>query len=210
VFIGVDFDNTIVSYDELFWQLAREADLVPPHTPVSKQKVRDHLRETGREDLWTELQGVGYGTRIGEARAFPGVIDFFRSARRAGIRIAIVSHKTRHPYRGAVVDLQEAARGWLDTHGFFDPAGIGLRDTEVFFEPSAAAKRARIALLGCTHFIDDLPEFLADPDFPPGVQRILFQPGNPRDVPDVAGALWHLASWAEIADTLVLPLEPQP
>ena len=34
--IGIDFDNTIVCYDELFGQLAREQDLVPDHIPSTK------------------------------------------------------------------------------------------------------------------------------------------------------------------------------
>jgi hypothetical protein len=37
----------------------------------------------------------------------------------------------------------------------------------VFLEPTKADKLTRIATLGCTHFIDDLPEFLSDPGFPP-------------------------------------------
>ena len=42
--IGLDFDNTIVSYDALFHRVAREQDVVPANTPVNKIAVRDHLR----------------------------------------------------------------------------------------------------------------------------------------------------------------------
>ena len=31
-------------------------------------------------------------------------------------------------------------------------------------------------MLGCTHFIDDLEEVLAHPDFPVAVERLLFDP----------------------------------
>ena len=34
----------------------------------------------------------------------------------------------------------------------------------------------RITQLGCTLFIDDLPEVLSHPGLPAGVQRILFDP----------------------------------
>ncbi len=193
--VGVDFDNTIVSYDELFWKLARERDLVPEDVPVSKQEVRDHLRATGREDEWTELQGVGYGSRIGEARAFPGVEAFFVACRATGVQVSIISHKTRHPYRGSKVDLQQAARGWLEAHGFFDEAGIGLEARQVHFELTRQAKFARIAAAGCTVFIDDLVEFLGDADFPAGVRRLLFDPQAAYR----GGALERLGSWAEAA-----------
>src|SRR5262245_43078397 len=42
--IGVDFDNTIVSYDALFHRIATERDLIPADLPVNKTAVRDHLR----------------------------------------------------------------------------------------------------------------------------------------------------------------------
>ena len=34
--IGIDFDNTIVSYDELFYQIAQEKKLIPAELPVNK------------------------------------------------------------------------------------------------------------------------------------------------------------------------------
>ena len=45
--IGLDFDNTIVSYDELFHRVALEGGLVPGDLPVRKEAVRDYLREAG-------------------------------------------------------------------------------------------------------------------------------------------------------------------
>ena len=52
--IGIDFDNTIVSYDALFHKVAREAGLVPESVAATKVAVRDYLREIGREDDWTK------------------------------------------------------------------------------------------------------------------------------------------------------------
>ena len=67
--IGIDFDNTIVSYDALFHKVAREQGVVPPNTPANKLAVRDYLRQIGKEDLWTEMQGYVYGERMDEVRA---------------------------------------------------------------------------------------------------------------------------------------------
>ena len=62
--LGVDFDNTLVCYDSLFYRVALEKEAIPSKCAPTKRAVRDHLRENGLEDLWTELQGYVYGKRI--------------------------------------------------------------------------------------------------------------------------------------------------
>jgi hypothetical protein len=204
--IGIDFDNTIVCYDEVFGRVAVEQGLVPPHAATSKTAIRDHLRAAGQEDRWTELQGTIYGPRMPDARPFPGVLEFFQACRAAGVPVAIVSHRTRFPYLGERHDLHAAARDWLARHGFHDPAGIGLPIERVFFEETKEAKLARIAGVGCTHFIDDLPDLLAHPLFPQDVRRILFDPhGEHAPLPDGNSA--H--SWGQLSSLLLsspLPL----
>ena len=203
--IGIDFDNTIVCYDEVFGRVAVEQGLVPPHAATSKTAIRDHLRAAGQEDRWTELQGTIYGPRMPDAPPFPGVLDFFHACRAAGLPVAIVSHRTRFPYLGERHDLHAAARDWLARHGFHDPAGIGLPIDRVFFEETKEAKLARIADVGCTHFIDDLPELLAHPLFPRDVRRILFDPHREHEaVPDVD---W-LSSWLAAPKLLAASTKP--
>ena len=176
--IGVDFDNTIVCYDRLFHRVCVERELIPADTPVNKSDVRNYLRAAGREDAWTEIQGYVYGARMLEAEPFPGVLDFFRGCREANLDVCIVSHKTVHPFLGAQYDLHRAASDWLAAQDFHDPGGIGLPRDRVYFELTKEAKLARIASNGCTHFIDDLPEFLGDEGFPAAVQRLLFDPNG--------------------------------
>jgi hypothetical protein len=176
--IGVDFDNTIVCYDSLFHRVCRERSLIPADVPVSKSEVRNYLRRVGREDDWTELQGYVYGARLNEADPFPGVIAFFETCREQGIEVTIISHKTQYPYAGAKYDLHRAAQEWLALQGFFDPERIGLPPAKAFFESSKRAKLERIGQCGCTHYIDDLPEFLAEPGFPAAVRRVLFDPNS--------------------------------
>jgi|GEM_PF-190693 hypothetical protein len=201
--IGVDFDNTVVCYDELFRKVSLERGLVPPDIPALKGAVRDHLRQTGREDLWTELQGCVYGARMPEARPFPGAIEFLLHCRRAGVPLWIISHRTRHPYLGQPCDLHQAARNWMDLYGFGDPGRIGLAPDHVCLELTKQDKLARITEVGCTHFIDDLPEFLEEAAFPRGVEKILFDPGGLY--PTFAAAR-PLASW-EAIERLLLPKE---
>lgn len=191
--IGVDFDNTIVCFDDLFYKAALEKKLIPADTPTSKEKVRDYLRSIDQEPAWTELQGYVYGVMIRQAPAFPGALDFFKACRDKSISISIVSHKTRTPFLGEPHDLHKAALDWLRARGFFGEAG--LPESQVYLELTKRAKLERIGALGCTHFIDDLPEFLEEAAFPKAAERILFDPNKHH-----AGhkTLRALSSWAEI------------
>jgi hypothetical protein len=197
--IGIDFDNTIVSYDELFFELARERVLIPAEFPRSKTHIRDLLRAEGREQVWTELQGLAYGDEIGRASIFPGVLDFFIACHERRIPLHVISHKTRQPYLGASADLHAAARGWLEQERLVGPV-TGLTFEQVFFELTKEAKVARISALGCSHFIDDLPEFLALASFPAGVQRILFDPSG---VHAPTSDMVQVASWSELRGLLL-------
>lgn len=194
--LGIDFDNTIVCYDGLFHRVCVEKGLIPASLPASKSEVRDYLRRIGREDDWTEMQGYVYGARMAEADPYPGVMDFFRECIRAARPICIISHKTRFPFRGSKYDLHAAAIGWLELRGFFDPDRIGLARDQVFFELTGNEKLDRIGRQSCTHFIDDLPEFLSSPAFPSATHRILFDPNGRHEA---VGAFTRLKSWSEIA-----------
>lgn len=169
--IGIDFDNTLVSYDELFHRVALDQRVIPADLARTKVAVRDHLRHIGQEPLWTEMQGAVYGARMDEAQAFPGAIDFLRWAAQQGIELYIVSHKTRHPFIGPKHDLHRAARRWTERHlaGTIDPANV-------FFELTREEKIGRIGATGCQYYIDDLPEILLAPAFPGEVHRLLFDP----------------------------------
>ena len=197
--IGVDFDNTIVCYDGLFHRVCRERGLIPADVPVSKSEVRNYLRRINREDDWTEMQGYVYGARMSEADPFPGVLDFFQTCRAKGINVTIISHKTRYPYLGEKYDLHQAALGWLELQGFFDPKRIGLPREKAFFELTKQAKLERIGACGCTQFIDDLPEFLMEPAFPAAAQRVLFDPNEHYpDAPDYV----RMKDWSAVTKAL--------
>ncbi|HVA34007.1 MAG TPA: hypothetical protein VNG31_07640 [Candidatus Baltobacteraceae bacterium] len=197
--IGIDFDNTIVCYDEAFHRAAVERQLIPASTPVRKQAVRDLLRAIGREADWTELQGWMYGSGMAEATPFPGALEFLARCIRDGIDVRIISHKTRTPYLGAERDLHASAYAWLEAHGVFER--IGLPRSHVFFELTKEEKLARIAEERRTVFIDDLPELLCEPAFPPGVRPLLFDPyGAAESLPaDVE----RVDSWAALEHLLL-------
>lgn len=193
--IGVDFDNTIVSYDALFHRVARERGLIPDNLLVDKTAVRDHLRAGGNEDRWTELQGLVYGPRIGEAAAFPGAKEFFARCHQVGVEVHIVSHKTRRPVLGPAHDLHAAARGWLEQAGFFAPDSPALPRDRIHFGVTRQEKIAHIRALGCSTFIDDLEEVFSEPEFPDRVEKILFAPQRHATAPT---GVKVLTSWAQI------------
>jgi len=173
--IGIDFDNTIVSYDELFHQVAREKNLIPADLPVNKVAVRNHLRSINQEDKWTLMQGEVYGLRMSEARAYDGMKDTIAAFKLTGHQVFIVSHKTRHPFMGPAYDLHQSARNWVDLNLVIGDTRLFESDA-IFYELTKEEKIARAQALDCDLFIDDLPEILAMEGFPANMRKILFDP----------------------------------
>lgn len=194
--IGIDFDNTIVNYDGVFHRVAVEQGVVPQTLPPNKVAVRNWLREAGKEDLWTEMQGYVYGSRMDDAEAYPGVLAFLSWARSAGLPVAIISHKTKHPFLGPRYDLHGAARKWIETI-LRDGTGLLVAPENVYFETTKDAKWARIASTASTYFIDDLPEILLADAFPAAVERILFDPDHHHG--SVEGVL-TMHNWADVLE----------
>ncbi|HOZ47129.1 MAG TPA: hypothetical protein PLO37_02005 [Candidatus Hydrogenedentes bacterium] len=194
--VGVDFDNTIVSYDRVLYAVAVERGLVAASIVATKPAVRETVRRLPDGELrWQELQARAYGPGISAAEPMPGVKAFFQRCRLEGVPVYIVSHKTRLAARGdGITDLRAAALQWMATHGFFLAEGLGLTREQVFFEDSRDAKILRINYLGCSHFIDDLEETFLESSFPNGVRKILLAPADPRSQADCL----RLDSWRAI------------
>jgi hypothetical protein len=177
--IGIDFDNTIISYDDVFLASARDGGLIDADFGGAKQAIRDAIRLLPEGDLaWQKLQGQVYGKGVGQAQMIAGVDSFLRHCRQEGCPVLVVSHKTEFGHHDPErVNLRHAALDWMKGQGFFDEGRYGIPIENVFFEGTRAEKLARIGALGCTHFIDDLEEVLSDPEFPAGIERILFSDG---------------------------------
>ena len=182
--IGIDFDNTIISYDDVFRAAAAAGGLIAAGFSGNKQAVRDAIRLLPDGELaWQRLQGQVYGKGIGGATVVAGVATFLRRCRAEGCAVIVVSHKTEYghfdPDR---VNLRKAALDWMAGQRLLG-GDHGIAGTDVYFESTRADKLRRIAALSLTHFIDDLAEVLSDPEFPPNVERILFadaaQPASP-------------------------------
>jgi hypothetical protein len=197
IVLGIDLDNTLVCYDELFRNIAGEECLIESAALAGKERIRDAIRLLPEgETKWTRLQAIVYGPRMSSATAFAGSEEFLRHCAEHGIKTLIVSHKTQFAnLDGQPVDLRQSALAWMNAKKFFDPDGCGLSPADVFFESTRAEKIERIRALGCTHFIDDLAEVFAEADFPAEIKKLLFAPHG-------ASRLGHdikvCKSWREI------------
>ena len=198
--LGIDLDNTIVCYDQLFWRLACERGWISSSVPCRKECVRDELRRLGREADWTKLQGEVYGPLMTQATPFPGVLTALQHLRNSGWTVHVVSHRSRTPFAGPAHDLHAAAREWLQTHGFLHDSTTSGGSSCVFLETEKAAKLARIQTLRCDWFIDDLPELLTDANFPGGVRRVLFDPHGHR--PALPLDIGRFEDWAMVTGLL--------
>ena len=197
--VGIDFDNTIVCYDGLFYEAAAAREMIPVDTSPSKAAVRDFLRAAGRENDWTELQGLVYGREIQRAKPFDGATAFLARCRDEHVTVNVISHRTKQPFAGPAIDMHQAARDWLNAQHWFTGTAHGLDHERAFFEETKVDKLARIAAAGCDVFIDDLPELLADPEFPSGVERVLF---DPHATGLSESRFKRASSWQELTDLL--------
>ncbi|WP_353432657.1 haloacid dehalogenase-like hydrolase [Polynucleobacter sp. MWH-UH23A] len=198
--VGIDFDNTIVSYDKLFYQIALEKKLIPPSLLPKKIVIRDYLRSVDKEDFWTLMQGEVYGSRLNEANPYPYFFDFIKTAQRLDCQIFIISHKTKAPFLGPAFDLHKAANEWIIKN--MNLNGIKFDEKKgAFFEVTKEKKIDRIAQLECDVFIDDLPEILSVSSFPKNTKKILFDPDKMHQ--KISPEINNVSSWKAIQNLII-------
>lgn len=191
--IGIDFDNTIVNYDGLFYQAALDKQLIPDSLDHDKTSVRNYLRKANLEDEWTILQGEVYGPGIFKASPYEGLLHFIRTWTQKKYRICIISHRSKTPYLGEKHDLHSFALQWLKDKEILSPEL--LKEKNIFYEISAEDKVKRIKDENCDLFIDDLPEFLQHQDFDFAIKKILFDPKQENSSP-----FDHAKNWQEVLE----------
>ena len=158
--LGLDFDNTLIDYDSIFYETALKLGLIDKGIKKSKISVRNFLLDINQEHKFTFLQGEVYGKEIINAEKSKGMFESLLKLKNKGYRLYIVSHKTKNPIIGAKYDLHEAAKKWLNKNKFFDQDGLNLNKSDVYFEEKKEYKIQRIHSLNLSHFIDDLESIL--------------------------------------------------
>jgi len=197
--VGIDLDNTLACYDGVFHAAAVAQGLIPTTgVATDKVSVRDWLRAQGRDPDFTLLQGYVYGPGMDHVALYPGATEALEELARAGCELFIVSHRTRTPFAGPAYDLHEQARAFLIRQGLAGAAGRCAEGC-VHIELTAEDKVARIADLAVDAFVDDLPEVLARPGFPPRCRKILFDPAGAHP----SAPFERCDSWAAVARSLL-------
>ncbi len=195
--LGLDFDNTLIDYDEVFYEIAFKKNLIPKNIGKTKVEVRKYLKDKGREKLFTLLQGEVYGSKISQAKQSKGMFETLKKLKQQKIELFIVSHKTLYPYAGPKVDLHQAALKWLTLNQFFDANQLDFKRENVFFELTIESKIKRIESIGITHYVDDLTKILEL--ITPKIKRIHYNPkGDLSNINDIL----TLRSWEEIQQVL--------
>ena len=199
--IGIDFDNTIACYDRLFIEVGAAFGDLKESIGQSKSEVRDRVRKLPHgEKKWQRIQAEIYGPRMRHADVYPGFRDFLEACYNRDITVYLVSHKTKHAALGTGdVNLRTEALNWMGAKKIITATGPGLRPDNIYFECTREQKIARIAELGCTHFIDDLVEVLNHADFPTITEPLHFAPGEHSST---GQSFSTFASWYEIQGVL--------
>lgn len=199
--IGVDFDNTLVTYDDLIHSVAVERGLVQLGIGKSKRLIRDAIRLLPDGEVeWQKVQATVYGPRMTEARPAEGTRKFLGVCASNEIEVRIISHKTQFAnYDETGTDLRQTAISWIQQYGFFNHADTGLSEKDVFFASSRQQKLEQISKSGCSHFIDDLEETFLEEFFPAEVKGILYAPNPVAPLPP---GVILAGDWQRITDYL--------
>lgn len=195
--IGLDFDNTIVCYDEAIKQLAMDVPSLPETTPKTKLGIRDFLREQDRETEWTEFQGKLYGPGMVHAQPFPSALEMIGAMQQAGHTTVIISHRSKHPYLGPKYDLHDAARQWIKKNLVIDDNAL-ISEKDIHLNETKDAKVALVESLQCGVFIDDLVEILTHASFPPSTEKLWFSPGGLPHKGDLPQNIRMITHWDEL------------
>ena len=153
--IGLDLDNTIINYDNIFHEVAFKNNLIPRDLEKSKNSVKNYLHKNGNHKDFTLIQGQVYSTLLLRAKLYEGVKKFVDFMVQKGNILFIVSHKTKYPILGPKIDMHLKALEFLNKTGIVNKFLID--ENNVFFEDTLENKINKIIELNIDVFIDDLP-----------------------------------------------------
>ncbi len=183
--IGIDLDNTILDYNDLFRELAIENGWIATDCQSTRVEVKQYLVDIdGHDERWRELQAQAYGPRIGEAKLYEKVATFIQAAFRDGHELFIISHKTKYSSCRPDLEFRNAAIECLKLKGVVGESELKISLNNIFFEATRGEKIQRIHNLKLDVYIDDLLPVLLDIDFPYNTVPIFFSQNGMASVKD--------------------------
>ena len=201
--IGLDFDNTIACYNDVFSSEAKIKGLVHKEWKGNKQdlKLLISAKETG-QTIWQTMQGQVYGPSMQKATLFPGVARFLLRCKLKGHTVFIVSHKTKYGHFDKTKTLlREASLNWMDSKGFFIDTQFGINRKNIFFTNTQREKILKIQSLNLDVFVDDLEEIFLHHDFPK-IKKILFSSSS-----SIEHHVELCNNWTDIENTSIGEIE---
>jgi len=201
--IGIDLDNTIIDYRDSFWLTAISTGIISEDDKKdfsfkkdispSKAQIKHYLKSNKNSDfMWESLQGQVYGKYMHNAKIFPGFANFLLHCKTRGVKVFIVSHKTKFGHNDSSrTPLRETALNFLRENNFLSN-DYGINENNIFFFNTRKAKVNKIANLNCTYFIDDLPQVFEEVNFPQKTTKILFEPESEKLMIDTFNSWWRI------------------
>ena len=189
--IGLDFDNTLARYDNVFAIEAKKQGLVLSDWEGTKQDLKIELHSIQNGDkVWQKIQGQVYGPSMHMASLFPGVARFLLRCKLQGHTVFIVSHKTEYGHFDRTKTLlRQVALDWMCNKGFFDEDKFSILKKNVFFAATRQEKVEKIRSLKLNVFVDDLEGVFSEKRFP-DIKKILFSKKSKNKYHDVICNNW--------------------
>ena len=192
--IGIDFDNTIASYDGVFKYISAKFLRNIKINKFNKENFKKEILRFGGLSKWKKIQSLVYGKYINLAKIFPGFLEFLVLSKFRKNEIYIVSHKTKYGYFGGRrFLLRNKSLNWIKSKLIFKGNEF-LKKENIFFESKKRDKIRKIDNLKCGYFIDDLKNIFFHNNFPRNTKKILFSQNTKNKIKN----LKSLNSWREI------------
>ena len=145
IHIGIDLDNTIFKYDEVFHALALDDDLISSDCSADKYSIREQVRSVHGEQTWQWIQFQAYGPQVKKSLIFEGVGEFLDIGTKLGYSFSIVSHKTQFSSvdKERSFDLRLAAIARLKNANILGADGY-LSSKDIYFAETRVEKIEKI------------------------------------------------------------------
>lgn len=191
--IGIDFDNTIVNYEDAFYREALKRKIFNFNTTKKniKNRLKGKLINNNKECEWTKIQGLIYGKNLNKAKPYKGSVEFLNKySLKKDFELFIISHKTKYPIIGEKINLHEVSKKWILKKKIFKNKKKSWINSHVFFLSTRDKKIKKIINLKCDYFIDDLVEILRR--LPKKIKTLHFSPNKKN-------TKFNVSSWGELS-----------
>jgi hypothetical protein len=194
--IGLDFDNTIVNYYNVYKSLAQRFN-IPTNGVINKNIIRNYIISEFGEPQWTKLQGEIYGPLMKLATFSEGFEKFISNIHNSeSAKVTIISHRTKIPDSGDSYNLHEFADEWLKKN-FTQSL---MNKINIFFLETIEKKIDQINTSKVDCFVDDLEKILTHPSLSEDIKRILYAP-NKSDA-SLNAKILTIHNWVDLENML--------